>query len=94
MNLLELSKMIYRIDYNTYLKSFDTTFPLFLQDKNVSPDEYLETIEFISKRTQEILYTSKAFTWLIWTAALTLPGLIFGGGMTLAGVFTTGVLQS
>jgi hypothetical protein len=56
----------YNIDWNNGTNSFEKVYPLFLQNKNVSPEEFSETMNFLSERVSNIQKTNHTSEFLLW----------------------------
>eukprot|EP01080_Neovahlkampfia_damariscottae_P000755 gene755-9007_t len=86
--------VLFQVDYNTYLKAYESTYPLFLQDRNISREEYNETLNYMSKRTAEIHHKSSAWLWIFWIIIGAILIALFSASMALVGEFTSGTFQT
>ena len=85
----------FQVEYDSYTHTYSNTYPLFLQDKNISPEEYLATLEFLGKRTAEIEKKSvNGLFILIWTMLIVFASCLFGFGMTMTGIYARGTISS
>eukprot|EP01080_Neovahlkampfia_damariscottae_P003960 gene3960-7216_t len=83
----------FQVDYNA--GSYDGTYPLFLQDKNISPEEYQQTINYISQRTAEIEKNSMNGMFIpVWIGINGLATIILGGVLALNALYLRGELST
>eukprot|EP01080_Neovahlkampfia_damariscottae_P003992 gene3992-7248_t len=74
------------VKFDKQTKHFDTTFPIFLQEKGIPEELYQETLEFFSKKTyQDLVITSQEARKFIILGLLT--GFLFVIGILFSFIF-------
>jgi hypothetical protein len=82
-NLLKMSTTsTYNVEWNSLLGSFETTYPLFLQNKNISSQTFSETITFMSERVAKIQKSqSHLVQFFFWFFSISLLTAFFTGAI-------------